>query len=156
MKPSAAERLYEAILHLYPPAFFRQFAGDMLMDFCDSYRMLQACDSQHRASYLVHAFIDLTVSVLTQWSRTDCIRIAMRMAVGNMGLWALATWIACREWPNGPMTATSLMQFAVFVAVMTVVTVTAIALGSGRHTAPVSLHAGGVLPMPRCATPERY
>jgi hypothetical protein len=71
-------RLYRAALYLYPPAFRREFGGEMVRDFEEA--RLERCAAgavTHSWSFHVHITTDFVKTVVWQWLRTGLPVIAL-------------------------------------------------------------------------------
>ena len=72
--PCADVRLYQAALRLYPPAFRREFAPQMLLDFVEARGEAAGTGMW---TFRAHIGRDLAMSLLTAWFRTGLPAVAV-------------------------------------------------------------------------------
>jgi uncharacterized BrkB/YihY/UPF0761 family membrane protein len=97
-RPSLDRRVYAAALHLYPPAFRREFGPEMLRDFDDA-QSETWCRPGARAVFVVHIAADLARSIVWQWLRSGLPAIAVVSAAATL----LSIAAISRLWPTRAM-----------------------------------------------------
>jgi hypothetical protein len=85
-------KAYRASLQLYPPAFRREFAGEMLHDFRDASRDVRGLAGwRARASFWLFIATDLLITIPLEWCRTGLpLLVLAALAPGAMFLGLLA------------------------------------------------------------------
>jgi hypothetical protein len=102
--------VYRLLLHLFPAGFKRQFVADMSADFADGYADATREGWMAIASFILRSYLDLAISLPTQWLRIDSVVIAGLTTSAVLAIWVGALYVAAHEWPDGPATSRFVMQ----------------------------------------------
>ena len=81
---------YAVLLRLYPEAFRRRYAAEMLLDFADALDAARAGGWVAVGAFALRALGDLAVSLLREWTRTGRLALTAATAGVTLLLWALA------------------------------------------------------------------
>jgi hypothetical protein len=102
--------VYRFLLHLFPAGFNRQFAADMSADFDDGYADAARNGQIALTSFILRGYLDLAISLPSQWLRVDSVVIAGLTTLVALAIWVGALYVAAHEWPDGPATSRFVMQ----------------------------------------------
>jgi hypothetical protein len=114
--------LYKWLLHLYPAAFYRQFASDMSADFDEGYAVARERGPRVVAWFVARCYGDLAASVVSQWLRSEALIIGGMSVSAAVAMWAAAFYVAAHQWPNAPVTSWFLWQIGIALTAGSVLT----------------------------------
>lgn len=92
--------LYEALLHVLPPAFRHRFGAEMTLDLNEA--LARVSSGSARMAVMLSAVTDVAQTAVTQWLLEEAVRKTGVVMGSLMALWLLVTVLAEWQWPNGP------------------------------------------------------
>jgi len=95
---------YAILLRLYPEAFRRRYAAEMVLDFADALAAARASGRLAVGAFALRVLGDLAVSLPREWTRTGRLALTAATAGVTLLLWGLALrpWMWNWEIEPGP------------------------------------------------------